>query len=125
MTTQHELLDAAIKRVGNRYLATMLVAKRIRQLHHGAPPYVNREDGDSHFTVAMREIAEGRVVMEPSATGEADALITAAAASAQEMPITVTQTTAVPAETPDAATTDAASSNDAVPEPSAEGSVET
>lgn|GEM_PF-2443651 len=65
MTTQHELLDAAIKQVGNRYLATMLVAKRIRQLHHGAPAYVQRQEGESFFTVAMREIALGHVVMEP------------------------------------------------------------
>jgi len=65
LSTQHELLDAAIKQVGNRYLATMLVAKRIRQLHHGAPCYVQRQDGESFFTVAMREIALGHVVMEP------------------------------------------------------------
>ena len=65
MSTQHELLDSAIKQVGNRYLATMLVAKRIRQLSHGAPAYVQRQDGESFFTVAMREIALGHVVMEP------------------------------------------------------------
>ncbi len=65
MTNQHELLDAAIKKVGNRYLATMLVAKRIRQLHHGAPAYVKRSEGESHFTVAMREIAEGLVILDP------------------------------------------------------------
>lgn len=65
MTNQHELLDAAVKKVGNRYLATMLVAKRIRQLHHGAPAYVKRSEGESHFTVAMREIAEGLVVIDP------------------------------------------------------------
>jgi DNA-directed RNA polymerase omega subunit len=64
LTNQHELLDAAIKKVGNRYLATMLVAKRIRQLHHGAPAYVKRNEGESHFTVAMREIAAGLVFVE-------------------------------------------------------------
>lgn len=63
MTTQHELLDAAIKKVGNRYIATMLVAKRIRQLLHGAPPYVERAEGESPFSVAMREVAEGRVMV--------------------------------------------------------------
>ena len=68
MTNQHELLDAAIKKVGNRYLATMLVAKRIRQLNHGAPAYVTRNEGESHFTVAMREIAEGLVFLDPPAT---------------------------------------------------------
>jgi hypothetical protein len=43
----------------------MLVAKRIRQLHHGSPAYVQRQDGESFFTVAMREIALGHVAMEP------------------------------------------------------------
>ncbi len=65
LINQHELLDAAVKKVGNRYLATMLVAKRIRQLHHGAPTYVKRNEGESHFTVAMREIADGLVILDP------------------------------------------------------------
>jgi DNA-directed RNA polymerase subunit K/omega len=78
LSTQHELLDAAIKQVGNRYLATMLVAKRIRQLQHGAPAYVQRQDGESLFTVAMREIALGHVVMEPM-TEDAELASTVAA----------------------------------------------
>ena len=83
MSTQHELLDAAIKQVGNRYLATMLVAKRIRQLHHGAPAYVQRQEGESFFTVAMREIALGHVVMDPM-TEDAEP-----ASTATDMPIDV------------------------------------
>jgi DNA-directed RNA polymerase subunit K/omega len=82
LTTQHELLDAAIKQVGNRYLATMLVAKRIRQLHHGAPAYVQRQDGESFFTVAMREIALGHVVMAPMTE---DAGLASAAATPIDM----------------------------------------
>jgi DNA-directed RNA polymerase omega subunit len=64
LTQQHELLDAAIKKVGNRYLATMLVAKRMRQLYHGAPPYVARDEDESLFTVALREIAQGHLVLQ-------------------------------------------------------------
>jgi DNA-directed RNA polymerase omega subunit len=90
LTTQHELLDAAIKKVGNRYLATMLVAKRVRQLHHGAPAYVQHGDGESCFSVAMREIAEGLVVMQSSL---ADNVVTPAAPTAS-------QEEAMPAETP-------------------------
>ena len=63
MTTQHALLDAAIKKIGNRYLTTMLIAKRIRQLYHGARPLVEREEHESHFTVAVREIAEGHLTI--------------------------------------------------------------
>ena len=65
MTTQHALLDAAIKKVGNRYLTTMLIAKRIRQLYHGAPALVEYEGDESHFTIAVREIAEGHLAIEP------------------------------------------------------------
>ena len=66
MTTQHALLDAAIKKIGNRYLTTMLIAKRIRQLYHGAPALVEHEEDESHFTVAVREIAEGHLTIVPT-----------------------------------------------------------
>ena len=65
MTTQHALLDAAIKKIGNRYLTTMLIAKRIRQLYHGAPALVEYDGDESHFTIAVREIAEGHLTIEP------------------------------------------------------------
>ena len=65
MTTQHAFLDAAIKKIGNRYLTTMLIAKRIRQLYHGAPALVDHEEDESNFTVAVREIAEGHLTIEP------------------------------------------------------------
>ena len=64
MRQQHALLDAAIKVAGNRYHATMLIAKRIRQLHHGAPPQVPHEEADSFFTIAVREIAAGHLSFE-------------------------------------------------------------
>ena len=66
MTTQHALLDAAIKKIGNRYLTTMLIAKRIRQLYHGAPALVEYDEDESHFTIAVREIAEGHLNIEPT-----------------------------------------------------------
>jgi DNA-directed RNA polymerase omega subunit len=65
LTTQHALLDAAIKKIGNRYLTTMLIAKRIRQLYHGAPALVEYDGDESHFTIAVREIAEGHLTIEP------------------------------------------------------------
>ena len=66
MTTQHALLDAAIKKIGNRYLTTMLIAKRIRQLYHGSPPLVEPEENESSFTIAVREIAEGHLTIRPT-----------------------------------------------------------
>jgi DNA-directed RNA polymerase omega subunit len=66
LTTQHAFLDAAIKKIGNRYLTTMLIAKRIRQLYHGAPALVEYDEDESHFTIAVREIAEGHLTIEPT-----------------------------------------------------------
>ena len=68
MRQQHALLDAAIKVVGNRYHTTMLIAKRIRQLHHGARPQVPHEEADSFFTIAVREIAAGHLSFDEPAT---------------------------------------------------------
>jgi DNA-directed RNA polymerase omega subunit len=65
LITQHEQLDIAIKRVGNRYVTTMLIAKRIRQLNHGARARVKPQEGENHFSVAVREIAEGHVTLYP------------------------------------------------------------
>ena len=67
MITQHEQLDAAIRNVGNRYVTTMLIAKRIRQLNHGARPRVERQEGENNFSVAVREIAEGHITLEHEA----------------------------------------------------------
>lgn len=66
MTTQHALLDAAIKKIGNRYITTMLIAKRIRELYHGAPPLVEPEENESSFTIAVREIAAGHLTIRPT-----------------------------------------------------------
>jgi DNA-directed RNA polymerase omega subunit len=65
LATQHALLDTAIQKIGNRYLTTMLIAKRIRQLHHGAPPRVERQEGESDFAIAVREVAEGLLRLAP------------------------------------------------------------
>ena len=73
MRQQHALLDAAIKVVGNRYHTTMLIAKRIRQLHHGARPQVPSEEAESHFTIAVREIAAGHLSFEPAPPVQGDA----------------------------------------------------
>lgn len=74
MTKQHELLDTAIKKIGNRYLATMLIAQRVRQLYHGAKPLVIREDNESLFTVAVREVVEGQIVFKLPPTASAVAV---------------------------------------------------
>jgi DNA-directed RNA polymerase omega subunit len=84
LTTQHEVLDTAIKKVGNRYLATMLAAKRIRQLHHGARAQVRRAENESHFSVTVREIADGLLVLEESAPDTPEAGSNGAASDTAE-----------------------------------------
>ena len=75
---QHALLDAAIHVVGNRYHTTMLIAKRIRQLHHGARPQVPHEDAESFFTIAVREIAAGHLAFDPGPPSQEDPPVTTA-----------------------------------------------
>jgi DNA-directed RNA polymerase subunit omega len=74
LTKQHELLDTAIKKIGNRYLATMLIAKRVRQLYRGSKPLVAREENESLFTVAVREVVEGRITFQLPPTASAVAV---------------------------------------------------
>jgi DNA-directed RNA polymerase omega subunit len=83
LTTQHALLDTAIKKVGNRYLTTMLLAKRIRQLHHGARSLVQRQEGESLFSVAVREIAAGLIALNPASDVPAASSNGAAAPTAE------------------------------------------
>lgn len=66
MTNQNELLDKAIQKMGNRYLTTMLIAKRIRQLYHGARTRVEQQEGESNFSVAVHEIADELITLEES-----------------------------------------------------------
>ena len=89
MTTQHALLDLAIKKIGNRYLTTMLIAKRIRQLHHGARARVEREEGESDFSVAVREVAEGSLRLTPdsaSLTMDINGVVTPLPSSPEDVP---------------------------------------
>ncbi len=66
LISQHEHLDTAIQKMGNRYLTTMLIAQRIRQLYHGARTQLPRQEGESDFSVAVREIAEGLITLDAS-----------------------------------------------------------
>ena len=66
MTNQNELLDKAIQNMGNRYMTTMLIAKRIRQLYHGARTRVERQEGESNFSVAVHEIADELITLKES-----------------------------------------------------------
>ena len=66
------IIESARRRVPNVFVLINMVSKRVRQLVGNYPqmvrsssPYENRED------VAMREIAEGKLVAEIDLGGEA------------------------------------------------------
>jgi DNA-directed RNA polymerase omega subunit len=56
-----ELEKDALEKAGNRYLLTVLLADRARQLKLGAKPQVEVGNGDSHYVIALREIAAGKI----------------------------------------------------------------
>ena len=49
------------ERVPNRFLLTLAIAKRARQLKDGAEPLVIYDDSYSPITIAMKEIEEGKI----------------------------------------------------------------
>ena len=57
-------LEDMIDRIGSRYSVVVAAAKRARQLKEGAVPLV-RCDSNNPLTVALHEIAAGKVVIKP------------------------------------------------------------
>jgi DNA-directed RNA polymerase omega subunit len=56
----------ALERVSNKYLLTVLVCKRVKQLQRGAKPHI-AEDTPNPVDTALKEIAAGKIVLaEPS-----------------------------------------------------------
>ena len=67
-----KLLKAAQERIPHTPVLINAVSKRVRQLHAGHRPYVKPEKGDETEDIALREIAEGKIIVEIdfSAVGE-------------------------------------------------------
>ncbi len=57
----------ALEKVSNKYLLTVLVCKRVKQLQRGAKPLID-EEGRDVFDTALREIATGKIVLVESST---------------------------------------------------------
>lgn len=49
------------ERVPNRFLLTLAIAKRARQIKDGAEPLVDFDDNYSPITIAMKEIEQGKI----------------------------------------------------------------
>ena len=60
-----ELLESAKERVSNVPILINMVSKRVRQLNSGFRPYIPRLRRDEeNCDLAMREIAEGKLIAE-------------------------------------------------------------
>lgn len=60
-----ELLEKAKERVPCIPVLINMVSKRVRQLNAGFRPYVKRESArEEHLDIALREIAEGKLIAE-------------------------------------------------------------
>jgi DNA-directed RNA polymerase subunit omega len=69
-----ELLEAARERIASVPVLINAVSKRVRQLSAGMRPYVKpRSQNEEKVDIALREIAEGKLVAEiefdPAVTG--------------------------------------------------------
>lgn len=53
---------------GSMYKLVVLVARRAMQLAEGAPRLIDAPSDSKVTTVAMQEIAEGRVVLKPASS---------------------------------------------------------
>tara|TARA_B100001559_G_C16037940_1_gene411090 strand:- start:265 stop:534 length:270 start_codon:yes stop_codon:yes gene_type:complete len=56
-----ELFERATDQVQNRFLMSILLAKRVNQLRNGAEPLVETKKTDTKEEVVFREIIEGKL----------------------------------------------------------------
>ena len=56
-----ELFERASDEVQNRFLLSILLAKRVNQLRNGAEPLVETKKSDSKEEIVFREIIEGKL----------------------------------------------------------------
>ena len=61
--------DKLEERVGSKYALVILSAKRARQLKEGLPPLVRGSSGNP-LTIALEEVASGKVLALPPEVGE-------------------------------------------------------
>ncbi|MBI2178082.1 MAG: DNA-directed RNA polymerase subunit omega, partial [Candidatus Tectomicrobia bacterium] len=64
MAVQHgydNLFEQALNTVNNRFLLSVLLAKRVAQLRKGAEPLVDSQGRLSHEEIVYREIVEGKL----------------------------------------------------------------
>ncbi len=61
-------VEDCLEVISNRFLLTMVAAKRAKQLYRGAPPLLENISGNKKVVQALREIAAGKVEFEAQDT---------------------------------------------------------
>lgn len=64
----HPSLDVLVKKVDSKYTLVVLSAKRAREIMSGTAPLVESKS-NKPVTVALEEVAEGKIVYERTKTG--------------------------------------------------------
>lgn len=57
-------VEDCLEVIPNRFLLTMVAAKRTKQLYKGAKPLIENKSHNKKIVLALREIAEGAVEFE-------------------------------------------------------------
>jgi len=64
----HPSLDVLVKKVDSKYTLVVLSAKRAREIMSGTAPLVESKS-NKPVTVALEEVAQGKIVYERTKTG--------------------------------------------------------
>ncbi|MEN3202465.1 MAG: DNA-directed RNA polymerase subunit omega [Atribacterota bacterium] len=57
-------IDDLVKKTGNAYILSLVVARRVRQLNEGAHPLVELKEPHKPLFIAIREILEDKIQFE-------------------------------------------------------------
>jgi len=57
-------VEDCLQEVPNRFLLTMVAAKRVKQLYKGAQPLIENKSNNRKVVLALREIADGKIEFE-------------------------------------------------------------
>ncbi|MED5579726.1 MAG: DNA-directed RNA polymerase subunit omega [Nitrospinota bacterium] len=70
-----ELFERASNEVQNRFLLSILLAKRVNQLRNGAEPLVETKKSDTKEEIVFREIIEGKLEWTDTSNESGEALL--------------------------------------------------
>ena len=54
-------VEDCLEQIPNRFLLTMVAAKRTKQLYKGAKPLIENKQGNKKVVLALREVAASRI----------------------------------------------------------------